>query len=98
MRNALRPLPLAFSSLLGVATLPSMATQPAAATTVLNLDFKADLQADGSLANMAPDAALAPPMQAMLRKQVAGWRWALGKASGACVREKSSNAPSTAGF
>ena len=51
---------------------------PGAAPTLLSLDFKADVQADGSLANVEPDAALAPPLQAMLRKQVAGWRYALG--------------------
>lgn len=77
MRNALQPLPLALFLLLGTATVPSLATQPAAAATALNLDFKADVQADGSLANIAPDAALAAPLQAMLRKQVAGWRYAV---------------------
>lgn len=77
MRNALQPIPAALSLLLGMAMLPSLATQPATAPAVLNLDFKADVQADGSLANVEPDAALAPPLQAMLRKRVAGWRYAL---------------------
>ena len=45
---------------------------------VLNLDFKAEVQADGSLANVEPDASLAPVMQSMLRKQVAGWRYLPG--------------------
>lgn len=88
MRNALQPIPLALSLLLGMATLPSLATQPAAAPTLLNLDFKADVQADGSLANVAPDAALAPPLQAMLRKRVAGWRYALGTWQGKPVEKQ----------
>lgn len=53
---------------------------------MLSLDFKAAVQADGSLATVEPDAALAPPLQAMLRKQMAGWRYAVdtwqGKAGG----------------
>lgn len=72
MRNAMPPIPLALSLLLYMPTLPLLATQSAATPPVLSLDFKADLQADLSLANGAPDAALAPPLQAMLRKQVAG--------------------------
>lgn len=54
---------------------PAPAPAPA---NVLHLDFKADVQADGSLANVEPDAALAPALQAMVRKQVAGWRYILG--------------------
>ena len=46
--------------------------------SVLHLDFKADVQADGSLANVVPDEALPPALQGMLRKQIAGWRYRPG--------------------
>ena len=56
----------------------SAQAQAPAPASMLYLDFKADVQADGSLANIAPDAALAPALQAMVRKQVAGWRYMPG--------------------
>jgi hypothetical protein len=46
--------------------------------SVIHLDFKADVQADGVPANIQPDAALAPPLQAMVRKRVAAWRYRMG--------------------
>ena len=82
MRNAPQPIRLALFLLLGLAPHAVLAAQPAATPTVLHLDFKADVQADGSLANVVPDAALSPPLQAMLRKQVAGWRYTVGSWEG----------------
>ena len=64
--------------LASVCALPALAQSPGKAPTLVNLDFKADVQADGHLANVEPDAALAPALQGMLRKQVAGWRYVLG--------------------
>ena len=62
--------------------MPAFAQPPGKEPVVLNLDFKADLQADGRLANVEPDAALPPAMQAMLRKQVARWRYVPGSWQG----------------
>lgn len=64
---------------------PAQAQAPA---SMLHLDFKADVQADGSLANVEPDAALTPAMQAMLRKQVAGWRYLPGTWQGKPVPKR----------
>ena len=64
---------------------PAQAQAPA---SLLHLDFKADVQADGSLANVEPDAALTPAMQAMLRKQVAGWRYLPGTWQGKPVPKR----------
>lgn len=60
------------------AALCCTSAQAQAPASMLYLDFKADVQADGSLANIEPDEKLAPPLQAMVRKQVAGWRYAPG--------------------
>lgn len=57
---------------------PSLAQAADPATVVLNLDFKAQVQADGSLADIEPDPALTPALQEMLRKQVASWRYRPG--------------------
>ena len=54
---------------------PALAQSP---PNVIQLDFKADLQADGVPANIQPDASLAPPLQAMVRKRVAEWRYRMG--------------------
>ena len=43
----------------------------------LNLDFKADVQANGVPTNITPDASLPPAMQAMVRKRVAEWRYSM---------------------
>ena len=58
--------------------MPALAQSPGKAPTLLSLDFKADVLADGRLANVQPDAALPPAMRSMLLKQVAGWRYAVG--------------------
>jgi TonB family protein len=60
------------------AALCCTSAQAQAPASLLHLDFKADVQADGSLANIEPDAALTPALQAMVRKQVAGWRYMPG--------------------
>ena len=57
-----------------LAMTPALAQVPAAAPHALNLDFKADVQLDGTLANVEPDASLAPTLQAMVRTRVAEWR------------------------
>ena len=46
--------------------------------SVLVLGFKADVLADGSLADIKPDASLTPMLQSMLRKRVAAWRYGPG--------------------
>lgn len=45
---------------------------------LVQLDFAAQVQADGILADVEPDATLTPAMQAMLRTQVANWRYLPG--------------------
>ena len=54
---------------------PALAQSPA---PVITLGFKADVQADGVPTNIQPDAALSPPLQAMVRKRVAEWRYRMG--------------------
>jgi len=59
----------------------ALCSMPALAQTppgVIQLDFKADVQADGVPANIQPDASLAPVLQAMVRKRVAEWRYRMG--------------------
>jgi len=54
---------------------------PALAQTspnVIQLDFKADVGADGVPTNIQPDTSLAAPLQAMVRKRVAEWRYKVG--------------------
>lgn len=41
----------------------------------LQLDFKATVQADGSVVDVEPDAALPEPIRAMIRARVATWRY-----------------------
>jgi len=54
---------------------PALAQSPA---SVITLGFKADVQADGVPTNIQPDPALSPPLQAMVRKRVAEWRYRMG--------------------
>ena len=54
---------------------PALAQSPA---PVITLGFKADVQADGVPTNIQPDATLSPPLQAMVRKRVAEWRYRMG--------------------
>lgn len=54
----------------------------------IQLDFQADLQADGSLANVVPDAGMAPELQQMLRKRVADWRYTPGTWQGKPVPKR----------
>ena len=54
---------------------PALAQSP---PSLIYLGFKADVQADGVPTNIQPDAALSPPLQAMVRKRVAEWRYKLG--------------------
>ena len=49
---------------------------------MVQLDFTADLQADGVPTNIVADASLAPALQAMVQKQVAGWRYRMGNWQG----------------
>ena len=58
----------------------SMAAKPqvaakAASPRLLQLDFKATVQADGTLTDIQPDASLPQTIQAMIRKRVATWRY-----------------------
>lgn len=64
--------------LAAVCAMPVLAQTPSAAPTLFNLDFKADLQLDGTLTNIQPDATLSPALQAMLRKRVVEWHYELG--------------------
>jgi TonB family protein len=64
---------------------PAMAQAP---PRTIQLDFQADMQADGSLANVVPDAELLPALQQMLRKQVAGWRYTPGTWQGKPVPKR----------
>lgn len=68
-----------------IATLWTMPAQVQAQASLVNLDFKADLQADGVPSNIVPDASLSPALQAMVQKQVAGWRYRMGIWQGAPV-------------
>lgn len=52
----------------------------------LKLYLKADVQADGVPINIAPDPALEPALQAMVRKWVAGWRYEVGRYSRQAIR------------
>ncbi|HPW12022.1 MAG TPA: energy transducer TonB [Thermomonas sp.] len=54
---------------------PARAASPPRA---LSLDFQADVQVDGRPVNIAPDPGLSPALQALVRKQVAGWRYIPG--------------------
>ena len=56
-----------------------------AQASVVNLDFKAEVQEDGAPTNIEPDASLAPALQAMVQKQVAGWRYRMGKWKGESI-------------
>jgi Gram-negative bacterial TonB protein C-terminal len=67
------------------AALCCTSAQAQAPASVLHLDFKADVQADGVPTNIQPDASLAPPLQAMVRKRVAEWRYRLGMWQGTPV-------------
>jgi TonB family protein len=60
----------------------------AAPARIIHLDFQAEVQADGSLANVEPDQSLAPALQAMLRRQVAGWRYSPGTWQGTPVPKR----------
>lgn len=64
---------------------PALADAP---PRVVNLDFKADVRADGTLANIRPDAALAPMLQEMVSKRVAQWRYRTGTWQGRPVAGK----------
>lgn len=55
---------------------------PTATPPVLNLAFKADVQADGTPVNIEPDASLRPALQALVRKRVAEWRYVVGSWQG----------------
>lgn len=57
-----------------MAAKPQVTAKPAA-PQVLQFDFKATVQADGSVTNIEPDAALPEPIKAMIRKRVATWRY-----------------------
>lgn len=54
---------------------PALAQSP---PNVIHLDFTADVQADGVPTNIQPDASLAAPLQAMVRKRVVDWRYKVG--------------------
>lgn len=53
----------------------AFAQAPPAQTREVALYFSAEVLADGALANVQPDASLAPALQAMVRKRVAEWRY-----------------------
>lgn len=63
--------------LAAMCAMPVLAQTPSAVPTLFNLDFKADLQLDGTLTNIQPDATLAPALQAMVRKRVEEWQYEL---------------------
>lgn len=63
-----------------VASGRAMAAKPEAAAgqaapQVLTFDFKATVQADGSVTGIEPDVALPEPIRLMIRKRVATWRF-----------------------
>ncbi len=64
---------------------PALAQSP---PKVIQLDFKADVQADGMLANIQPDASLSPQLQAIVSKRVAQWRYRTGTWQGKPVPGK----------
>ena len=64
---------------------PALATSP---QRMIQLDFKADVQADGMLANIQPDASLSPQLQAIVSKRVAQWRYRTGTWQGRPVPGK----------
>lgn len=72
----------ALSLVLATATATALAQTQAAPPAVVHLDFRADVQPDGSLANVEPDASLAPALQAMVRKRVVEWRYDVGQWQG----------------
>lgn len=51
------------------------ATAKPATPQVLQLDFKATVQADGSVTDIEPDATLPEPIKTMIRTRVATWRF-----------------------
>lgn len=67
-----------FVSIALVAALWSSPVLAQTPPSVIHLDFKADVHADGVPANIQPDASLAPPLQAMVQKRVAAWRYRMG--------------------
>jgi hypothetical protein len=73
------------ASIGSAAALCCTSAQARAPASVRHLDFKADVQADGVPANIQPDASLAPPLQAMVRKRVPEWRYRLGMGQGTPV-------------
>ena len=48
---------------------------PAAEPARIQLDIKAIVQADGTVADIQPDASLPETVQAMIRRRVATWRY-----------------------
>ncbi len=64
---------------------PALAESP---PKTIQLDFKADVQADGMLANIEPDASLSPQLQAIVSKGVARWRYRAGTWQGKPVPGK----------
>ena len=71
--------------LASISAAPALAQAP---PRMIHLDFHAEVQADGSLASVEPDESLVPPLQAMLRKQVAGWRYVPGTWQGKPVPKR----------
>ncbi|MEO6226613.1 MAG: energy transducer TonB [Thermomonas sp.] len=61
---------------------PVHAQTPPAAPAFASLHFKADVRADGVPINIQPDPALAPALQAMVRRRVAEWRYEVGQWQG----------------
>ena len=53
----------------------AQAAKPPAKPQLVRFDFSATVQADGTLADIQPDAALAENLQAMVRRRVATWRY-----------------------
>lgn len=53
----------------------AQAAKPPAKPQLVRFDFSATVQADGTLADIQPDAALAENLQAMIRRRVATWRY-----------------------
>ena len=53
----------------------AQAAKPAAKPQLVRFDFSALVQADGTLTDIQPDAALAENLQAMVRRRVATWRY-----------------------
>ncbi|MEG3049052.1 MAG: energy transducer TonB [Thermomonas sp.] len=74
-----------FASMGLVAALWTMSAEARSQASVIHLDFNADVQADGVPANIVANASLSPALQAMVQKQVAGWRYRMGTWQGAPV-------------